>query len=191
MPDAGEGGNAASSLAAATARRRSGKKVVPGKTLCWEVGASPAFSPPAACFGRRGSRVPLTADSAPGAARWSPARAWTAVCGSSRPQTSAAAQIWAAFLWAAQGSGVRAGGGGKEVGVEGEDHIWAGWAELRDGVKDPGRLLGVSGCFQARSLCVQFTPSTPFIQQCRSFELRREKAFPSVLFTFSLVSGGS
>lgn len=113
VPDAGEGGNAASSLAAATARRRSGKKVVPGKTICREVGASPAFSPPQACFGRRGSRVQLTPDSAPGAARWSPARAWPAVCGSSRPQTSAAAQIWAAFLWAAQGSGVRAGGGGR------------------------------------------------------------------------------
>lgn len=45
-----------------------------------------------------------------------PRGAWSVACGSRRPQTSAASLIWAAFLWAAQRSGVRAGGGGRGRG---------------------------------------------------------------------------
>ena len=96
-----------------------------------------------------------------GPPRGRPRGARSAACGSRRPQTSAASQIWAAFLWAAQGLGVRAGGGGGGRGV-GKTTSGLSGLNPRDGVKDSGGLC-VSGRFLGTELCV--CPFSAFIQR--------------------------
>lgn len=136
VPDAGEGGNAASFLGSRDRPPQKWKKL-PGKTLLGRLAAEPL----AFCRRRRASAgavpVPLTATRRPGAASVVARVALTAVCGSSRPQTSAAAQIWLHFCGKETGEGWRRG---KEVGVEGE--TTSGRAGLSSGMgKGPGETL--------------------------------------------------
>lgn len=118
-------GTATSALTTPAAASRRGKKLCLEERFAREPARAQLSRRPRRAWtgGARGHGGARSLGAAP-CARYSPwgppcghpRGAWSVACGSRRPQTSAASLIWAAFLWAAQRSGVRAGGGGRGRG---------------------------------------------------------------------------